>query len=583
MLVGANQVERAGLRVVALCREAFSVAQYGGAGPCRRRWGGIAGTGKDQLERRRALLQALQGMQHAGIQRIGRAEHQPRELPAEMLQEPAGIRHAGHRRIDASRAWHHAAGKGAAVRCVERRGVQYRRHGEPPAVDELPRERMLLRQIQHGIAEDLADRALGRNEIGRARRVADVLVGGVLALARIGIEQAVRRAALEDEGQLPCEVLRILYAAVGAARAERRDAVRGVAGEQHIAMAEAVHAQAGKRIDADPFQGELRIRPQQRLHARHHALGRFLGDRIGVPAELEVDAPDIVGLAMQQHGLVRVERRIEPEPALGREIGFHLHVGDQEAVLEGAALAVQPEQAAQRAAGAVGRHDVAAVERIGAVRCFHRQRHGRVRRAGMALRDADDLVLPADLQVGQLARAVQQEAFGVVLLQVDEGRPLVAAFRQQVEAVDLLVAQEYLADVPAHAFFHHALAAAQPVEDIERALGEADRARAAGQRAVIVHQHHGHAKLGQVDRGGQANRPGADHDDRVSMACRMLRSLLGARLVLECQALVVDAHALVSVHSLLGVPFLPYDARRLSPGGRPTFPCRAGPSRCADA
>ncbi|NJD33699.1 MAG: hypothetical protein FIA96_02480, partial [Betaproteobacteria bacterium] len=43
---------------------------------------------------------------------------------------------------------------------------------------------------------------------------------------------------------------------------------------------------------------------------------------------LQVDAPDVVGLPVQQRRLVRVERRVEPEPPLGREVRLHPDVGD---------------------------------------------------------------------------------------------------------------------------------------------------------------------------------------------------------------------------------------------------------------
>ena len=41
-----------------------------------------------------------------------------------------------------------------------------------------------------------------------------------------------------------------------------------------------------------------------------------------------------------------MKRRVEPEPALGREITLHLHIGNEEAVLEDLALEVEPEQTA---------------------------------------------------------------------------------------------------------------------------------------------------------------------------------------------------------------------------------------------
>ncbi len=96
--------------------------------------------------------------------------------------------------------------------------------------------------------------------------------------------------------------------------------------------------------------------------------GFFRLVRIGIPAELEIDSPDIVGLPVQQHALVAMERRIEPEPALGGEAGLHLDVGDQEAVLETAAVAFQAEQTAQRRARAVAGDDMVGSQFVGAIR-----------------------------------------------------------------------------------------------------------------------------------------------------------------------------------------------------------------------
>ena len=96
--------------------------------------------------------------------------------------------------------------------------------------------------------------------------------------------------------------------------------------------------------------------------------GLLLGLGVGVPAELEVDAPHAVGLLVQQHALVRVERRVEPEPALGRKVRrVHAHVGDQEAVAEHAALALLADQLAHAGARAVAGHHVVGLERVGAV------------------------------------------------------------------------------------------------------------------------------------------------------------------------------------------------------------------------
>ena len=59
-----------------------------------------------------------------------------------------------------------------------------------------------------------------------------------------------------------------------------------------------------------------------------------------------------------------------------------------------------------------------------------------------------------------LAWLAQQQFLEVVLLQVDERRPLVPGFGQQVELEYLALAKEDLAEVPHHAAVHRRLAAA---------------------------------------------------------------------------------------------------------------------------
>ena len=86
------------------------------------------------------------------------------------------------------------------------------------------------------------------------------------------------------------------------------------------------------------------------------------------------------------------------------------------------------------------------------------------------------LVAPAQINAGQLLNAIDEIGLGVKLLQIDEGRPLMAFLRQQVELVELGGAVKNLADAPHHALVDHALADAEAIPEFERALGEADGA-----------------------------------------------------------------------------------------------------------
>ncbi len=206
--------------------------------------------------------------------------------------------------------------------------------------------------------------------------------------------------------------------------------MRRVAGEQHIAVTKAVHPQTRECIDAHPLQLELRIRAEQRTYTRNHAFWRFFEHGVRIPAKLEIDAPHIVRLAMQQHRLIRMKRRIEPEPALDGKVRFHLDVGDQEAVIERAAVGVEPHQFANRTVRAVRRHHITAAQRIFPVRRFDRKRDVGVLAAGCAiLLQTHHLALPANLEIRQFARSLQQIAFHVVLLKIDESRPVVTALR----------------------------------------------------------------------------------------------------------------------------------------------------------
>ena len=88
----------------------------------------------------------------------------------------------------------------------------------------------------------------------------------------------------------------------------------------------------------------------------------------------------------------------------------------------------------------------------------------------VALFERGHLVAPAQIDSREFADAIDQIGLGIELLQVDEGRPLVALLRQQVELVELLLAVKDLADAPHHALVDHALADAEPVPEFERAF-----------------------------------------------------------------------------------------------------------------
>ena len=143
--------------------------------------------------------------------------------------------------------------------------------------------------------------------------------------------------------------------------------------------------------------------------------------------------------------------------------------------------------------------------------------------------EPDDPVAPADFDAPPLRlqrlQPFHQPLFEMILLQVDERRPLVPGLGQQVEAEQLAVAEEHLAEPPLHALLNQGIAAAEPVENFQRPLGEADGARAEAHLVVVVEHDHRDIMQRQIDGGGEPDRAGADHDDR--MARRRRAVLIG--------------------------------------------------------
>src|SRR2546426_3156311 len=203
---------------------------------------------------------------------------------------------------------------------------------------------MALGEIEGGVAERPRYRAFRRYEVGRARRIQDVLVGRVATLLIVAVEQAFRRKSPHHELELPDQIVGVLHAAVRAAGAEWRNEMRGIAAEQHAAVAKALHPPALERVDARPLEFEPRVGAEHGAQARQNPLGPFLLLRICLRTELEIDTPDVVGLAVQQHGLAGMKRRIEPEPALGGKSRRHPDVRDQESIVKYVSLRLEPEQ-----------------------------------------------------------------------------------------------------------------------------------------------------------------------------------------------------------------------------------------------
>ena len=92
--------------------------------------------------------------------------------------------------------------------------------------------------------------------------------------------------------------------------------MRGIAGEQHASVAEALQAARLEAVEADPLEGEIDVLAQHGAHAAGDVVRLHLLVAVGLGADLEVEAPHVLGLAVQQRRAPAVEGRVEPEPAL---------------------------------------------------------------------------------------------------------------------------------------------------------------------------------------------------------------------------------------------------------------------------
>ena len=158
-------------------------------------------------------------------------------------------------------------------------------------------------------------------------------------------------------------------------------------------------------VDADPLELEARVAPEQRRTRGITRSGCVSAIGVGVPAELEVDAPHLVRLLVQQHGLVRVEGRVEPEPALGREVGLHVTSAIRKRSRKVRPLLSSP------IALRIGLRAPSAATSQSQRSAYSPSGVATVSETPSAVGSTPgDLVLPAEVEVGQRARPLEQVA-----------------------------------------------------------------------------------------------------------------------------------------------------------------------------
>ena len=240
--------------------------------------------------------------------------------------------------------------------------------------------------------------------------------------------------------------------------------------------------------------------------------------------QLVVDAPDVVGLLVHEHGAAGVASGFEEGAALGGEVVFHLHVGDDVPALVIFALQPQAEHRADGAARAVGGQHVVGVEGVVALRGSDLQRHAVLTRL-----DFGDLALPAHVDERLARDGVVEELLDVLLLQVVHRQVLFAGRVRHLQAIDLRAAVVAAAMRPAERLVDKGFHRAGALENVHARARDANRPAAVVERVLALEQHAGHAVARKDQRRRHADGAGADdHDAMLRARPVQFRDVLGS-------------------------------------------------------
>ena len=333
------------------------------------------------------------------------------------------------------------------------------------------------RHRQHGVTQQAEATAGRRHEARALAGFVDDLARGADALGAVVGQQLLAGQALDHVGQVPAQRLRVLEAGVGAAHAEDRQQVGGVAGEDDVAMHIIGQRQRACGVDRAPVHF-----PRHAGVADHGQLGvDALGQGIDMQCllgrfargQLVVQAPDAVRFAVHQDRVARVPFGVEEGQALGRQRQVDLDVGDDEEALVGGAFHPQAHVVTDAGTAAGGIHQPVGFELVLAF--------GRVDGdvdVAVLLRHGRDLVAPAEIDQRIRLAGIVQILFHVLLLHVDHRVETVIRILHAFHAEHALATVVGVAVQPRQAAFGHAVSHANLLQDFHRAAREHDGAAA---------------------------------------------------------------------------------------------------------
>ena len=216
--------------------------------------------------------------------------------------------------------------------------------------------------------------------------------------------------------------------------------------------------------------------------------------QVGIVGDLVVNAPDVVGLLVHQHGGAGVARAVKPGAPLGGKGGVQLDIDNHKLAGEGLAFEFQAQRLADKTLATIGGDQPVGIYVVFAQVIGHRQRHAI--RARLQQRDAAG---PADVdQLRELARLVQQKLLDVVLRNIDHRRQLVAGRMRHAKAQYLLVFVVTTPGRPRQSLGHEGIEHTQTLQYLQTAARDANGTAAFAHRVVGLNDDAGYTLLGQT-------------------------------------------------------------------------------------
>lgn len=111
----------------------------------------------------------------------------------------------------------------------------------------------------------------------------------------VRVQQLLWGAATDHQHELPGQIIGILQARIGTAGPKRRDLMGSIPDKKHSLVPKIFHPPTLKGVHTDPLKIKRVLLTQHRSNTRNYFLRLFFLLGVRIPAQLKVNAPNIIG------------------------------------------------------------------------------------------------------------------------------------------------------------------------------------------------------------------------------------------------------------------------------------------------